>query len=274
MKRLVILHGSARKGIGWRATRVFLDELNRLEPVEVREVFLSRETPDLCTGCYRCFLEGENRCPHHGTIGPVVEAMDGADGLVLVTPVYALEMSGAMKTFMDHLAYCFVNHRPRFYGKQAVVIATTAGAGTGGVLKSLKRILRFWGIPRVHGVGIRGMASGWEEMAPANRDRATRRLTKAARAFHRGLTAEKQPTPRLSQHMMFAASKALVGTLEPDHPDRTYWEAKGWTEKSAVTFQPETDVGPGRRLLSAGIGMLLGRLTPVKGPEKTSEDGH
>ena len=260
MKRIVVLYGSPRKETGVRAARTFIDELVRLEPVDVREIFLFQEASDFCRGCFRCFTVGETACPHHKTIGPLVQAMDEADGLVLVSPVYSLQMSGTMKAFLDHLSYCFINHRPRFYKKHAMVIVTTAGAGAGAVAKSLKQILTFWGVNRIETLGIRAQAISWEDMSPGVRQKARRRLKAKARRFHRDLSSGSLRPPRMMQLMMFAAGKVLAGTLEPDNPDRVYWEQMGWSDPTVVSFHPDIPVGPARRVLVRGIQVLLSEM--------------
>lgn len=52
-----------------------------------------------------------------------------------------MEMSGAMKNLMDHLAYRWVTHRPHgsMFRKVGVVVCSSAGAPTTCVLKSMEK---------------------------------------------------------------------------------------------------------------------------------------
>jgi multimeric flavodoxin WrbA len=70
------------------------------------------------------------------------EMMMKADGIILASPTYAMQVPALMKKFLDHFAFLF--HRPRFFGKQALLVVTGRG-GTKDVLKCLETSASAWG---------------------------------------------------------------------------------------------------------------------------------
>jgi len=63
-----------------------------------------------------------------------------ADGVIFATPVYGFQVSWLMKLFIDRHGYIF--HRPRFFQKKALLLATAGFAGTGDVLRYLNLVAR------------------------------------------------------------------------------------------------------------------------------------
>lgn len=43
-----------------------------------------------------------------------------AEAFIISTPVYALNVSGGLKVFFDHMAFCYLNHRPRFFTQKII----------------------------------------------------------------------------------------------------------------------------------------------------------
>ncbi|MEG1158129.1 MAG: flavodoxin family protein [Christensenellaceae bacterium] len=127
--------------------------------------------PYFCKGCFSCFSNGEQTCPHYELMNPIVRAMECCDVIVMTSPVYSLDMSGQMKAFVDHLSYQYMPHRPNkhLFTKKAVIVATTAGAGTKRVVKSLKTDLNYWGISTVYSLTKAVRAADWTEISEKNK---------------------------------------------------------------------------------------------------------
>ena len=111
--KIVIVHGSPRKGNTYKATEVCKEEMRKHGEVEFAEIFLPKDLPEFCCGCMACFLKGKEKCPHAEYTIPILEHMISADALIFTTPVFALSLSGCMKSFLDHYAYIFIVHRSR-----------------------------------------------------------------------------------------------------------------------------------------------------------------
>lgn len=140
----LIINGSPRRENTWKIIERVKSTFNDLDSsITFDEIDLINNDIPSCTGCYNCFTNGEDTCPHGNIIEPIVEKMKKCDGLIVTSPVYALNVSGLVKNFIDHLAYFY--HRPYFFEKKAMVVVTTAGAGHKKVGKYLDETLECWG---------------------------------------------------------------------------------------------------------------------------------
>ena len=77
-------------------------------------------------------------------------AMEEADLIVLTSPNYCMEMSGAMKVLLDHFAYRWVTHRPHgaMFTKVGLTVSSSAGAPANHTTKSLAKQLRWMGVAK------------------------------------------------------------------------------------------------------------------------------
>lgn len=140
----LIINGSPRHQNTWKIVERAKNRLSDHDKdAQFWEVNLIDEDISQCIGCFNCFINGEDTCPHANKIQPIVEKMKKCDGLIITTPVYALNVSGLMKTFIDHLAYFY--HRPYFFKKHAMIIVTTAGMGAKKVGKYIDETLESFG---------------------------------------------------------------------------------------------------------------------------------
>ena len=108
-----IVYGGPRKKNTYHAVQIIKKRLAALGPAEFTEFYLPQDFPKFCTGCYTCFMKGEEKCPHREYAGPIEHAMLEADGLIFASPVYVMEMAAPMKNMLDHFGYLFMAHRPR-----------------------------------------------------------------------------------------------------------------------------------------------------------------
>jgi multimeric flavodoxin WrbA len=80
-----------------------------------------------CLGCYVCVKLGEDKCPLKDDRENIVKEMFDADGVLFASPVYTMQITALMKNFFERVGY--IDHRPRFYGKYAMLMAVCAGFG-------------------------------------------------------------------------------------------------------------------------------------------------
>lgn len=140
----LIINGSPRRKNTWEIVERAKQTLQETDnDATFTEIDLINENIPPCIGCYSCFNNGEHTCPHADIIQPIVAKMKECDGLIIASPVYALNVTGLIKNFIDHLAYYY--HRPYFFEEKAMVIVTTAGAGQKKVGKYLDETLENWG---------------------------------------------------------------------------------------------------------------------------------
>jgi len=103
-----------------------------------------------CTGCGECIMNEES-CVIQDGMQPVYDKLMKADGLIIGSPTYYMDISGAIKCFIDRSMPIFyrgvgpdyspdlpvLGKRP-LAGKPAVTVTTVAGAGHERTKETLK----------------------------------------------------------------------------------------------------------------------------------------
>lgn len=226
--KVTVIYGQSHRGITWTISQLMLEYL---QPDTVDEFMLPVNGVGSCIGCNRCFLEGEGRCPHHDAVERIVNSLDSADVIILASPNYVDGMTGAMKDLMDHLAFMWMSHRPResMFSKVGIVIASSAGAGNGNVLKSMRKQMLNWMIPRVYTLGLISRAWGIDDLADKKRRYVDRRCRSIASSVSSGLG---RPCFSLRQRFMFSVFRSMQsGKMAWNPTDREWWEQHGWLDE-------------------------------------------
>ncbi|HTY14911.1 MAG TPA: flavodoxin family protein [Methanoregulaceae archaeon] len=67
-----------------------------------------------CTACMKCFENRDGRCTiDNDPVNAIIEKMIGADGIILGSPVYFLDVTPEMKALIDRIGFVsFANDRP------------------------------------------------------------------------------------------------------------------------------------------------------------------
>ncbi|MES0448004.1 MAG: NAD(P)H-dependent oxidoreductase, partial [Desulfobacterales bacterium] len=97
-----------------------------------------------CEGCYVCVKKGEEKCPVKDDRDLIVQEMMDADGIILASPVYSHMVSATMKNFFDRFG--FYAHRPQFFDKFALPVATCSGYGAEYALEYMEKMLSVFGL--------------------------------------------------------------------------------------------------------------------------------
>ena len=230
--KITVIHGSPRKGNTFGAYEMVKAEMLRLGPVEFKEYFLPHDMPEFCLGCYTCFFKGADKCPHAAYVQPILTDLLTSDGFIFTSPIYVLSESAAMKTLLDHLAYIFIPHRPQkeMFRKKALILSTTAGAGTKAAMKTIATSLKFWGVNKIYRCGVAMHALSWDDMNRKRKARMHNKLTNTAHRFYSDTAAHrKHPVTPIQRIMFYAMAKANKGTQEKSPTlDSAYWQNNGW----------------------------------------------
>ena len=215
--KIVIVYGNHRKGSTEHCVGMVKDALTALGECSFTEFYLPIDLPVICRGCFRCFADGEGICPDARFVQPIVSAMREADGLVFASPVYACEVSGAMKTLFDHLCYIWMTHRPmvEMFSKVGMVISVTAGAGTVTSIRTMKKNLRYWGVRRTIGFGAAVQAMSWDDIGEEKRAKLKARLARKAKRFYRMMEKRRTLQPELFQRIMFNLLGKMIRAMSP-----------------------------------------------------------
>lgn len=150
--RILVIMGSPRKGNTYLAAKKIEESMRSMGNVEFEYLMLKDAGLSQCSGCFVCLSKSENHCPHKDSAPIIEQKMQAADGVIFATPVYGMNVSALLKTFVDRFSYIF--HRPRFFDKKALLLSTTGAVGLKEVLDYLKLIAGIWGFEVTNSVGL------------------------------------------------------------------------------------------------------------------------
>jgi multimeric flavodoxin WrbA len=150
MKILAII-GSPHKGSGYQSVRHVERCMKSLGKVQFEYLFLKDVNLKMCAGCFQCLKKGQELCPLKDDRDKIIAKMLAADGIILSSPVYVMDVTAYMKNFIDRLA--FSCHRPMFF-KHGLAIANTGAIGQGRVSKYMADIMTVMGFWTVEKAGV------------------------------------------------------------------------------------------------------------------------
>lgn len=221
--KIVLLHGQSHQGSTCHMARLLAEKLGG----QVTEFFLPQDFGQFCLGCTSCFSESETKCPHFQALSPITQAMDQADVLILASPVYVYHVTGAMKAFLDHYGWRWMNHRPeeRMFSKQAVCLSTAAGAGMKSANRDMAHSAFFWGVGKIYRYGAAVQAVCWEEIRAKQKQTIEKNMDRLARKI---LKNQGRVKPGLRTKLFFAVVRQMQ-KRGWNEADARYWREKGWT---------------------------------------------
>lgn len=234
--KILIINGSPRKKNTWAMVKRAKSILGE---AEFEEVQLMKEKIPMCNGCFKCIMESEENCPHHDQINTILEKLRNADGLIIASPVYAMNVTALLKNFFDHTAYLY--HRPEFFEKKALVFVSTAGAGQNDVAKYIDENLRHWGFNKVYKAAI---ACGGKEHLE------TKEIDKATKEFKKDTESNELHNPKFMDIVFYNVWRAMAVCEDPLEADAEYWKETGLVN---YEFAPNVQLNP----IKKGFGKLM-----------------
>lgn len=231
--KIIIIYGNQRKESTYNCVQIIKSKIQECGAVEFTEFFLPRDLPNFCVGCFNCFLKGEQNCPHSKMVQPIVEKMINSDGIILASPVYGFNVTGAMKALIDHLCYLWMPHRPNraMFSKIGLVISTTAGAGTKTTNKAMKKALDFMGLKRIFSQGFAVYSASWKGVSLNKKRMLEKALNKTAVKFYHSVKNRHKISFRLYTKFLFSMMKRIIVSYEDGNLDKEYWRQMGWLDK-------------------------------------------
>ena len=122
--KILAICGSPKKGNTYSSLN-FIKE--KYPDIDFKILMLKDADLDWCLGCYACVKLGEDKCPLKDDREKIVKEMLDADGVLFASPVYTMQITSLMKNFFERVGY--IDHRPCFYGKYAMLMSVCAGFG-------------------------------------------------------------------------------------------------------------------------------------------------
>ncbi|OQB14757.1 MAG: Iron-sulfur flavoprotein [Firmicutes bacterium ADurb.Bin193] len=228
--KITVIYGNTRRGSTWHCADLIVRELSRHTKTEVTEFYLPKDMPHFCCGCFSCFYSGEHTCPHYQSVHPIAGALLRADLIILTSPVYAMNISGALKAMLDHLCYMWLSHRPdpRMFDKIALTVSTTAGAGLKSATETMRNSLKFWGVKRIFSYTGISSASEWDEVSPEKLEKIKKQTAAVAKRIAKAAENIGKLRPPLFRTVFFAMMAGMMKKNTWNPYDKKHWVDNRW----------------------------------------------
>ena len=218
-----------------------------------------------CKGCEQCLIRGEQYCPIKDDLQLVVSKMIEADGMILVSPVYACQISATMKKIVDRLSYLF--HRPRLIAKPMITVVTSAGGAIPTTQKYLKLVAGGWGGNLIGQLGIVSIRYFDKRWGGAKGDikyqaKIQKQMDKIVDAFAECMEKRKLgelPNPTLYDIYIFNGLKSKTYTSKADYD---YWQKQGWLNNH---YYYDAKMPVGSKLIEKTIELLVKSMSKKLG---------
>ncbi len=229
--KIAVVNGTEKKGVTFKLKEMFLEQFRG--NAEISEFYLPKDCPTFCAGCTTCFVKGEDNCRNTQHSKPIRQAIENADLLVFTTPSYVMHTTGAMKSFLDHMAFRWMPHRPHpaMFSKRAVIISQCLGAGAKSAAKDIKDSLSWWGISKVEVFTTRLMGDIiWNKLPQKKQSKIIKGIKKLSNRFAR-INYEKPAHTSLKTKLKFYMCRIIQKSIhkkQEETLDYKYWKEQGW----------------------------------------------
>jgi multimeric flavodoxin WrbA len=227
--QITVIHGQIHKGSTYRITKEIIDKIPNTDK-EIYEYFMPIDTPNYCVGCYKCFYESENNCPHAEKVQRIIRSMEVSDIILIDSPTYCYGMTGQLKTFFDHLGYMWLPHRPNkeMFNKVGIVVSSAAGGGANKVTKLLAQQMFYIGIPKVFRYSKNVNAFNWQTV-PEKIKQAIELDSSKLSLKVKSKVGKVRPTLKLK--FIFNIMRMMQKSNDWNVADHNYWKNNGWLDK-------------------------------------------
>ncbi len=217
--KIVIVNGSVKKGATYESLKHIEKTLTAHGNYEFEYIHMKDLEIGFCKSCFRCFMEGEETCYQNDKINIYKEMLLNADGIILSSPVYAMNISGAMKNFIDSLTFLF--HRPELFHKKGMAVVTTMGSHGKKNANYLKKVLSAFGVKDSLELNITLFGRS------ISNEKILKKIEKSALKYHKLLQSQTK-SPTIKDLLWFSMWKA--NTQIEHATDYEFWKSKGWYE--------------------------------------------
>ncbi|MHA1991811.1 MAG: flavodoxin family protein [Candidatus Hodarchaeales archaeon] len=185
-----------------------------------------------CRGCSSCFKTTETTCIINDDREKIVQIIKGADGLILITPIYSYSVPSVLKKFIERCSQ-FI-HRPQFIGKKLFLAVQSNGTGMKETSSYLKNVFQDWGFTTSQNFQFKNSIFPLKESYIAKMDKE---LKTKLNQFTKEIRNPKYPNPSIRDYGYFMIWKKIIIQEKDKRPgDFLYWERSGWLRKNAYHF--------------------------------------
>lgn len=259
--KIALIMGSPRKKDSYLICKELEQHLKSYQKDIIFDyIYLSEANILDCKGCSVCFQKSECLCPcSNDDISNIIQRLNLADGIIIVSPVYAYQVTGQMKRFIDRCSYLF--HRQELCGKSALIVVTTDGGGSKQVYNYLKMTLSGWGITVTGNIQIIS-SMYFKDRKPKSvfgydkdyHDKKNKHMVSITDQFYNSLATSKNRVPTFYDIFMFHCLRSKTYTSSVDGE---YWRDKGWL--NADYFYP-VPISPMKKIFGIAIKNIVHML--------------
>ncbi|MCM2466012.1 flavodoxin family protein [Methanoculleus oceani] len=167
MTKVIAINGSPRRdGNTSILMRHIIEELEK-EGITTEEVNLGGCVARGCTACMKCRENQDGHCVFDDdTVNTCIDKMVEADGIILGSPVYFLDVTAEMKGLIDRAGFVAMANRDLFQRKVGVAVTVMRRAGATAALNTMINFMVFSGMI-IPGKPVIGLG---REIGAVNRD--------------------------------------------------------------------------------------------------------
>jgi multimeric flavodoxin WrbA len=167
MTKVVAINGSPRRnGNTSILVRHIMEELLK-EGITTEEVNLGGRVARGCTACMECRETQDGHCAFNDDIiNTCIDKMVEADGIILGSPVYFLDVTAEMKGFIDRAGLVAMVNRDLFLRKVGVPVTVMRRAGAITTLNTMMNFMVYSGMI-IPGKPVTGVGN---EIGAVNKD--------------------------------------------------------------------------------------------------------
>lgn len=227
--KIAVINGTPQKGVTFMMKEKFLNHLQKGN--EITE-FYPKDYPEFCVGCKKCFLIGEEKCPHFSKKAIVWNTMLEADVIVFAYPIYGLHVPASIKSLLDHLCVHWLIHRPepKFFEKTAVIITNSVGAPNRSAQKDVKTALNWMGLSEIHTCSMPLMGDIFvDRMSDSHKKIIAEKMRKMAKKVQKHqVSLSMKPKVRILFALAKLQHKMVLKTEEIPGLDNAHYIKYGW----------------------------------------------
>jgi multimeric flavodoxin WrbA len=198
-----------------------LSSLKELYPnVDYKLIMLYDMDLKPCRGCYMCVRRGSEICPLKDDRDKILKEIEEADGLIISSSVYVNTFTSLMKSFIERMGYN--SHRPRFYGKFAIIVSVCAMFGGDNSNEYISGMFRSFGYDIVKEIVLEISLKSDKE-----KKYNEEKLKAGFDALLAAIEKEQPKSPMMDQYVRFHLFKIISGKQPDYYPaDFEYYKDK------------------------------------------------
>lgn len=230
MKKILVLSGSSMKnGMGIKLVNEFKQNFDE-KKYSFKIIYLSDYNIKFCKGCKLCFKTKDGVCQHRDDVEILVKEMEETDGIIFTSPVYGINVSGQIKTFIDRISYLYHKPNPKLIAKPTLCISSADIGGISLISKYMAYIINAMGLREVSTIGA---LPGKYKKDEIYRRKINNKLEEISKKLKKELHRKELPKPKFKELFHFYKWQSKHSLSKNIYRgDYEYWLERGWFDSN------------------------------------------